>query len=102
VRIEVNQELSALQTAIREGASLLAPGGRLAVISYHSLEDRIVKEEFRSLAAVSLPSASRLEADTPVVPTIRLITRHPLKPPEEECRQNPRARSAKLRVAERV
>ncbi len=102
VRIEVNQELVALQTVLTDTAALLAPGGRIAVISYHSLEDRIVKEKFRELAATSVRAASKLAPDTPVIPVLRIVTRHPVIPAQDECRLNPRARSAKLRVAERV
>ena len=102
VRIEVNQELAALDRVLREVAPLLAPGGRLAVISYHSLEDRIVKEAFRDLAATTAPSGSKLLPDRPLAPTLRLVTRRPVEPADAEARENPRARSAKLRVAERV
>lgn len=102
VRIEVNQELAALQAVLTDAAALLAFGGRIAVISYHSLEDRIVKEKFRELAATSVRAASKLAPDTPVTPVLRIVTRHPVTPAEDECRLNPRARSAKLRVAERV
>ncbi len=102
VRIEVNQELAALQAVLADAAGLLVPGGRIAVISYHSLEDRIVKEKFRALAATSIRAATKLAPDTPVTPMLRIVTRHPVTPAEDECRLNPRARSAKLRVAERV
>lgn len=102
VRIEVNQELAALQAVLTDAAALLVPGGRIAVISYHSLEDRIVKETFRRLAATSVRAASKLVPDTPVAPLLRVVTRRPVTPAEDECRSNPRARSAKLRVAERV
>lgn len=102
VRIEVNQELAALETAVTDAAALLAPGGRIAVISYHSLEDRIVKERFRALAATSIRAPSKLVPDTPVVPLLRIVTRRPVTPAPDESRRNPRARSAKLRVAERV
>jgi 16S rRNA (cytosine1402-N4)-methyltransferase len=102
VRIEVNQELAVLASALRDGTALLARGGRIAVISYHSLEDRIVKEAFRSFAATSVSSGTKLAADRAVDPLVRIVTRRPVVPEEDECRSNPRARSAKLRVAERV
>ncbi|MBA4104910.1 MAG: 16S rRNA (cytosine(1402)-N(4))-methyltransferase RsmH [Pirellula sp.] len=84
LRIAVNGELDALQTALKRLPAYLKPGGRLAIISFHSLEDRIVKEAFRD--------DERLIA----------ITRKPIVASEEESNRNPRARSAKLRVAERV
>jgi 16S rRNA (cytosine1402-N4)-methyltransferase len=84
LRIAVNGELDALQTALKRLPAYLKPGGRLAIISFHSLEDRIVKEAFRD--------DERLNA----------ITRKPIIASEEESNRNPRARSAKLRVAERV
>ena len=88
LRIAVNRELEVLEEAIRNGAEVLAPGGRLGVISFHSLEDRIVKRTLRSLAQGPRPR-------------LALLTKKPLIPSEEERRANPRARSAKLRVAER-
>lgn len=84
LRIAVNGELDALQTALKRLPDYLKPGGRLAIISFHSLEDRIVKEAFRD--------------DERLSP----ITRKPIVASEEESNRNPRARSAKLRVAERV
>lgn len=88
LRIAVNRELDGLEAAIRDGAEALAPGGRLGVISFHSLEDRIVKRTLRSLAQGPEPR-------------LVVLTKKPLIPSEEERRANPRARSAKLRVAER-
>ncbi|MDA2912011.1 16S rRNA (cytosine(1402)-N(4))-methyltransferase, partial [Nitrospiraceae bacterium AH_259_D15_M11_P09] len=89
LRIAVNRELEGLDAAIRDTADLLSSGGRLCVISFHSLEDRIVKQTLRSLSRG--PQASLL-----------LCTKKPLVPSETERRNNPRARSAKLRVAERL
>ncbi|WP_407938653.1 16S rRNA (cytosine(1402)-N(4))-methyltransferase RsmH [Nitrospira japonica] len=86
LRIAVNEELDYLEPALRDAADVLKPGGRLCVLSFHSLEDRIVKRTFRSL------SDGRL--------TIK--TKKPLRPTEEEMAHNPRSRSAKLRVAERT
>jgi 16S rRNA (cytosine1402-N4)-methyltransferase len=101
LRIAVNRELDVLQEALRQAAAMLAPGGRLVVISYHSLEDRIVKNLFAEL------SGKRVETDLPSpeplpAPILRIVTRKPLGPSDEEVRVNPRARSAKLRVAERL
>jgi len=89
LRIVVNGELDVLEGAIRDAASVLAPGGRLCVIAFHSLEDRLVKQSFRSLAEG--PDAR-----------LKILTKKPRVPSEEERRANPRARSAKLRVAERL
>jgi 16S rRNA (cytosine1402-N4)-methyltransferase len=87
VRIEVNRELEQLSTALETGADMLAEDGRLCVISYHSLEDRIVKNAFRELAKKGL---------------FRIITKKPLTPGQEEKKLNPSSRSAKLRAAERL
>ena len=89
LRIAVNRELEGLDAAIRDAADLLSSGGRLCVISFHSLEDRIAKQTLRSLSCG--PQASLLRC-----------TKKPLVPSETERRNNPRARSAKLRVAERL
>lgn len=89
LRIAVNGELESLEQALPQAVELLAPGGRLAVIAFHSLEDRIVKHFFRAEAS----------GDTP---RLRLITKKPLEADEAEQQHNPRSRSAKLRVAERV
>ena len=102
LRIEVNQELVALGRFLAAAVARLKPGGRLAVISYHSLEDRIVKDAFRRDSGVcSCP---------PKLPTcicgaraaLRLLTRRPIRPGEAELRRNPRSRSARLRVAEKL
>ncbi|WP_455389858.1 16S rRNA (cytosine(1402)-N(4))-methyltransferase RsmH, partial [Petrachloros mirabilis] len=89
LRIAVNQELEHLEPALRDAADVLAPGGRLCVISFHSLEDRIVKHSFRALSA---------EADG----EIEVLTKRPQVPTDEEIDRNPRSRSAKLRVIQRV
>lgn len=89
LRIAVNRELEGLGPALRDAADILAPGGRICAISFHSLEDRIVKHTLRSLAQ---------GADA----RLSLLTKKPILSSEQECRVNPRARSAKLRVAERV
>jgi 16S rRNA (cytosine1402-N4)-methyltransferase len=89
LRIAVNQELDGLEQAFRDAAEILKPDGRLCIISFHSLEDRIAKHTIRSLTQGS--SA-----------ILRSLTKKPLLPAEAERQENPRARSAKLRVAERV
>lgn len=97
LRIAVNGELDAVKEVLPLAVSRLKPGGRLAVISFHSLEDRLVKQFIRRLARPpeEVDSAS-------FVPVLREITRKPIEPDEAEVHSNPRARSAKLRVAEKV
>lgn len=87
LRISVNDELDAISEALPQALSLLAPGGRLAVIAFHSLEDRIVKQFF-----VAERQAGR----------VRILTKKPVRPSDEEIAANPRAASAKLRVCERA
>lgn len=89
LRIAVNRELDVLEPAIRDAVEMLRPGGRLAIISFHSLEDRIVKHTFRALAERPHPK-------------VVVLTKKPQVPSEGECQANPRARSAKLRVVERL
>ena len=86
LRIHVNRELEGLQEALGRIAGVLAPGGRLVAIAFHSLEDREVKQAFRGLAARGY----------------RLLTKKPLRPTEEETRRNPRSRSARLRAIEKT
>lgn len=102
VRIAVNNELAAIDDMIKNAVPLLNPGGRLAVISFHSLEDRIVKNGFSAFA-----KGCTCPPDFPVCvcgkkPMIRLVTRKPIIAGESELEENPRARSAKLRVAEKL
>ena len=102
LRIAVNDELAVLRRGLESAVSILRPGGRIVVMAYHSLEDRIVKTHFRD--------AARSCSCPPQVPicicggqaTLQLLTRRPLRPSDEEIRQNPRARSARLRAAERL
>lgn len=101
IRIEVNKELDVLKTAIEDTAQRLALGGRLCIITFHSLEDRIVKEAFRKLEN---PCTCPIEFPVCVCgkkPLGKIITRKPILPSKEEIELNPRARSAKLRVFER-
>jgi len=102
LRIEVNNELENLEIALREALSVLDDGGRIVVISYHSLEDRIVKDFFKHEAALFQPSGHKLVPDTKLNPTLRILTKKPVEASEDETRLNPRARSAKLRAAERI
>lgn len=102
IRIEVNGELSILEQAVRDFVQCLNPGGRLAVITFHSLEDRIVKSTFADLAA-----GCTCPKDFPICvcgkkPLGKIITRKPITASEEELLRNSRARSAKLRVFEKA
>ena len=102
IRIEVNDELSQLERAVEEFCDILAPGGRLCIITFHSLEDRIVKEIFsRRANPCTCPREFPIcvcgkKAD------IKKITGKPFVPDAEETEENPRARSAKLRIAEKI
>jgi len=101
IRIEVNGELDAIAPSIEAAVERLNPGGRLAVITFHSLEDRIVKETFRALA-----SGCTCPPEFPVCvcgnkPKIRLLSKKPIIPADDEQEANPRSRSAKLRTAEK-
>jgi 16S rRNA (cytosine1402-N4)-methyltransferase len=103
LRIQVNDELGELERGLAAAESLLAPGGRLVVVSFHSLEDRRVKNFMRARSSAA-PRASRHapEARTPPVPSFRLMQRRALKPGDTEIAANPRARSARLRAAIRT
>jgi 16S rRNA (cytosine1402-N4)-methyltransferase len=102
VRIAVNDELGALREALEAGEKLLSSGGRIAVITFHSLEDKIVKSFFADRA-----KGCTCPPEFPVcvcgrLPALKIITRRPIAPSEEEQTENPRSRSAKLRAAERT
>jgi 16S rRNA (cytosine1402-N4)-methyltransferase len=102
LRIEVNAELDVIAPAIEAAAGLLKPGGRIAIITFHSLEDRIVKQTYAKLA-----QGCTCPRDFPVCvcgnrPTLAPVSRKPILPGEAELNENPRARSAKLRVAEKL
>ncbi len=100
-RIEVNREMDVLATILDSAINVLAPGGRLAVISYHSLEDRMVKKHFRELSQ-DIPRQPGMLDEEVKIPFLKNITRKPVIATPEEAEANPRARSAKLRVAERT
>ena len=102
IRIEVNGELDAIEPSIREAVERLNPDGRLAVITFHSLEDRITKETFRSLS-----TGCTCPPEFPVCvcgkkPKIELLSKKPILPSEKEMEDNPRSRSAKLRTAVKI
>ena len=102
LRIAVNDELASIKTVLPQAVASLKSGGRLAVISFHSLEDRIVKEFFReqSKDLVNPPYEQLYVVERKAI--IKEVTRKPITPSEEETKDNPRARSAKLRVAEKL
>ena len=102
IRIAVNDELGALHAALEQAVSLIGKGGRLTIISYQSLEDRIVKNFFRreSSACVCPPETPVCTCDHE--PVLKLISRRIIRPTETEIESNPRSRSARLRVAERI
>jgi len=102
IRIEVNDELNVLSYALSEAKDMLAPGGRLVVISFHSLEDRIVKKYFKKLCEEDEKIKGLPNVDPSLLPDFKLITKKPIIPSDEEIERNPRSRSAKLRVIERV
>ena len=102
LRIEVNRELENLETVLRDAVEMLLPGGRCVVISYHSLEDRIVKQFFRNASRRTVPSGHKLIPDTELTPLLRIVTPRPVEPSAEETGGNPRARSARMRIAERL
>lgn len=101
IRIAVNDELGALQDSLDEAVDLLAVGGRLSVITFQSLEDRIVKQTMKKNAEIDVP------ADLPIIPPelqpkLNLVNRKPITPSETELAENHRAHSAKLRIAEKM
>lgn len=102
IRIEVNRELEVLENAISKAAELLKVGGRLAIITFHSLEDRIVKNKFKDLA-----TACKCPKDIPIcvcggVKKFEIITKKPIIPIDDELKNNNRAHSSKLRILERI
>lgn len=102
IRIEVNNELKVLEKAIKDAFDLLKPNGRMCIITFHSLEDRIVKTMFRDLT-----SDDPISKNLPIVPEsmkakAKLITRKPIVPSASELEENKRSRSAKLRIIEKI
>ncbi|HEX3934531.1 MAG TPA: 16S rRNA (cytosine(1402)-N(4))-methyltransferase RsmH [Puia sp.] len=101
LRIEVNDELGALKELLQQAPGLLSTGGRIAIITFHSLEDRLVKNYFKKGNFEDEDQSDPLGHST-AHPLLKAITKKPVSPGETELRQNPRSRSAKLRVAERI
>ena len=104
IRIEVNHELDVLESVLPDAIDLLNKNGRISVITFHSLEDRIVKQIFKKMSEISEIFSGLREVDIPdeYKPKIKLINRKPILPSEEELRENRRSASAKLRVVERM
>jgi len=102
LRIAVNRELTNLREGLTGAVDVLRPGGRVVVISYHSLEDRIVKRFFQTCAHPCTCPRELPECVCGAVATLRIVTKHVVRPDDAELVQNSRARSAKLRAAERL
>lgn len=102
VRIAVNKELQILEETLANTVPLLAPGGRLVVISYHSLEDRIVKSSFKKFSEKSSVSSPYEKVSAEKKQALKIIAKKPIIPTDEEITRNPRARSAKMRIAEKL
>jgi len=102
IRIAVNSELEVLKKGLENALAALCPGGRLAVITFHSLEDRIVKQYFQQENRDCICPPEQIICNCGHKASIKIITKKPVKPSQEEVNINPRARSAKLRVAEKL
>ena len=102
IRIEVNRELDVIEPAIRAAEKLMRTGGRIAVITFHSLEDRIVKQTFADLASGCTCPRSFPVCVCGKKPSVKQVNKKPILPSKEELDENPRSRSAKLRVAEKI
>jgi 16S rRNA (cytosine1402-N4)-methyltransferase len=102
IRMEVNRELPNLAAGLDESVHLLTPGGRILVVAYHSLEDRLVKRRFATWAGLDDPDPPGMPVTTPRNPLVRLLTRRPRRPDASEVAENPRSASARLRAVEKV
>lgn len=101
IRVEVNHELDVLQASLEEAIKLLAPGGRISVITFQSLEDKIVKKTFKKYSEVEIPRGMPVVPEG-MKPDLKLVTRKPITASAEELEHNNRSHSAKLRVAEKL
>ena len=102
IRIEVNKELDVIEPALEQALSMLKVGGRVAVITFHSLEDRLVKNYFKEKCAIDERLKGMPNIPEQYLPDFSLVVNKAISPSEEELENNPRARSAKLRVIERI
>jgi 16S rRNA (cytosine1402-N4)-methyltransferase len=102
VRIAVNDELGAIESSLEQAIDMLAIGGRVSVITFHSLEDRIVKTIFKEFSAPKDMPPGLPMVPEDFQPILKLVNRKPIIPSEEELQDNNRARSAKLRIAEKM
>ena len=102
LRIAVNDEMGALENGLQAAIRVLRPGGRLVVIAYHSLEDRLVKRTFRQAARGCTCPSEWPACTCGILPSFEILTRRPIGPGPEELERNPRARSARLRAGTRL
>lgn len=102
IRIEVNRELENLNEFLKQAPDLLVQGGRIVIISYHSLEDRIVKDYFKEESRKYIQSGNKFLPQISLKPRLRILTKKPIVPSITEINQNPKSRSAKLRSTERL
>ncbi len=102
IRIEVNRELEILREAIKDAVSVLNPNGRICIITFHSLEDRIAKQTYKELTNPCTCPSDFPQCICGNEPIVEIITRKPIYPSEEELINNPRSRSAKLRIAKKI
>src|SRR6266851_1122246 len=102
IRIAVNDELGEIEAGLKAALGILKPGGRMATISFHSLEDRLVKSFFNVESKDCICPPQQPVCTCGHRASLRIVTRHPVRPSEEEVAANPRARSARLRVAEKI
>jgi 16S rRNA (cytosine1402-N4)-methyltransferase len=102
LRIATNKELETLAAALPGLVDSLIPGGRIAIISFHSLEDRIVKRYFRKESKDCICPPEQPICNCGHIARLKIITKKPVRPSEEEVKENPRARSAKLRIAQKI
>jgi 16S rRNA (cytosine1402-N4)-methyltransferase len=102
LRIAVNDELATLEQVLPQAIGSLKPRGRLAVIAYHSLEDRIVKHYFRQESKDCICPPKQIVCNCGHKAQVKVITKRPIRPQEDEIINNPRARSARLRVVEKL
>ena len=102
IRIEVNDELRVLESVLPDAIEMLKPGGRISVITFHSLEDRIVKNVFKKYSEVVEPFRGEPNIPLEYQPKIKLINKKPVLPTDKELSENSRSHSAKLRIIERI